>query len=351
MTSVALSTVLQAELARRAVGRQGFVDGKTAVRLDLAVEGGNGADLGLKGLAALALRNSNQDFLLAKADTSMLTDVRAVLAHFTSAEHRCRALARGGHLVDCTDEELDAWFPWFRDRWSTLAKSIVDIFIETQAVKTLPISWLDETLLCSDYVRCLAARGTGERLDAQWIMDSAERDFVIPSLDAGEFVDSCIEYGCPPLPKTWILASIYDEPYFRALEHGGYLTGQETLDELFELYTCDVYLALRVQGRLDDFSAADIIPYLLRSPNNPFELKLAIMHDLAAEMTFDDIAEHLDESEFAETVIHCCWPRFSEDSQDRMCKTRLGKYLSNEDEVDRVLDACTQACIEDAEFH
>jgi hypothetical protein len=185
------------------------VDGKTAVHLDLAVEGGNGPDLGLKGLPACALKTDDPKELLWMADLEDLRDLQMVLKHF-HGHARYWALACGGHHVGASFEQLAEWYegrPY--EMWYAIEDEAIRMLGKRDYPRPVPY----------EFARLLPPAGFGEMLrdfpdirskltreDATRLHSADLRDFIIdcnPSLHDKDWLASHFkEEGLLDILKT-----------------------------------------------------------------------------------------------------------------------------------------------------
>ena len=236
MTSLALTTVLQAELARRAVGRKGFVDGKTTVRLDLAVEGRNGPDLGLKGLVACALKTEDPKEILWMADLEDLRDLPMVLKHF-HGHARYWALTCGGHHVGASFEQLAEWYegrPY--EMWYAIEDEALRVYNlhhpSADAGSKIP-------RVPYHIARLLPPAGFGQmlrdfpELRAELVRDDAAR---LHSVDLTDFILDC----CPTLhDKEWLAEHFNEEGLFNILKVLGHTHGPTEADVVWLKEHCE----------------------------------------------------------------------------------------------------------------
>lgn len=110
MVSVAALTVLSHnDYLSRARDGAGVMKKKDAVKLDTALGGALGKDLGLKGIQACALKSKDQKEFLDMVEVSDLIDVDQVLKYF-KGHARYWALACGDHNKSATYEQLAEWY-------------------------------------------------------------------------------------------------------------------------------------------------------------------------------------------------------------------------------------------------
>ena len=103
------SAVLSADLRSRAMGGIGYLDGQSAVILDLVLEDRRGPQLGLTGIAADLFRERSQKVILDAVDDDALTSLNVVLSHFTG-HARYWALRRGGHHHNADPLKLAGYY-------------------------------------------------------------------------------------------------------------------------------------------------------------------------------------------------------------------------------------------------
>jgi hypothetical protein len=192
-----------------------LLDGKTAVHLDLAVEGGNGADLGLKGLAACALKTDDPKELLWMADLEDLRDLRMVLKHF-HGHARYWALACGGHHVGASFEQLAKWYegrPY--EMWYAIEDESHRVYCLYYPAAD---AWSKVPVVPYHIARLLPPAGFGDmlrkfpELRLYLVRDDAER---LHSMDLKDIILDC----CPTLhDKDWLSQHFQEESLFNILK-------------------------------------------------------------------------------------------------------------------------------------